>query len=98
MELKPVPTFDTLDPETFREKFYEKNAPVVIKKISHDWPAYTKWDWNYFKQLVGDKKVPLYNNIKRDARTPINTADDYKTFGEYIEMISKGPAGWRIFF
>ncbi|HTH30600.1 MAG TPA: cupin-like domain-containing protein, partial [Lacibacter sp.] len=27
----------------------------------------------------------------------INTADDYKTFGEYVEMISQGPAGWRIF-
>ena len=97
MELKPIPTFDTLDPETFRKNFYEKSLPVVIKKLSHDWPAYSKWNWNYFKQLVGDKKVPLYNNIKSDARTPINTADDYKTFGEYIEMISKGPAGWRIF-
>ncbi|MBD0333763.1 MAG: cupin-like domain-containing protein, partial [Chitinophagaceae bacterium] len=28
---------------------------------------------------------------------PVNTADDYKTFGEYIDMISCGPAGWRIF-
>jgi len=47
--------------------------------------------------LVGDKRVPLYNNVKSDAYTPVNTADDYKTFGEYIDMISKGPAGWRIF-
>ncbi|HEY0731495.1 MAG TPA: cupin-like domain-containing protein, partial [Chitinophagaceae bacterium] len=43
------------------------------------------------------KRVPLYNNVKSDAYTPINKADDYKTFGEYIDMISKGPAGWRIF-
>ena len=35
--------------------------------------------------------------MKSDAYTPINKADDYKTFGEYIDMISKGPAGWRIF-
>ncbi|MDZ4795107.1 MAG: cupin-like domain-containing protein [Bacteroidota bacterium] len=46
---------------------------------------------------MGDKKVPLYNNVKSDAYTPINTADDYKTFGEYIDMISDGPAAWRIF-
>src|SRR5678809_727616 len=42
-------------------------------------------------------KRQLYNNVKSDAYTPINTADDYKTFGEYIDMISQGPAAWRIF-
>lgn len=97
MQLKPVAIFDTIEPEVFRKEFYEPGVPVVIRKLSHEWPAYTKWNWDYFKQLVGDKKVPLYNNVKSDAYTPINTADDYKTFGEYIDMISKGPAAWRIF-
>jgi hypothetical protein len=97
MLLKPVATFDTLDPETFKKDFYNRGIPVVIKQLSTDWPAYQKWNWEYFRQLVGHKKVPLYNNVKSDAYTPINKADDYKTFGEYIDMISKGPAGWRIF-
>ncbi len=97
MQLKPVATFDTIDPELFKRDFYRPGVPVVIKNLSHDWPAFDKWNWDYFKQLVGDKKVPLYNNVKSDAYTPINTADDYKTFGEYIDMISKGPAAWRIF-
>lgn len=97
MQLKPVATFDTLDPETFKKDFYEPGIPVVIKNLSKDWPAFNKWNWEYFRQLVGHKKVPLYNNVKSDAYTPINKADDYKTFGEYIDMISKGPAAWRIF-
>ncbi len=97
MQLKPVAIFDSIDPELFRKEFYEPGNPVVIKNLSHDWPAYTKWNWDYFKQLVGDKIVPLYNNVKSDAYTPINKADDYKPFSEYIDMISKGPAGWRIF-
>jgi hypothetical protein len=97
MHLKPVATFDTIEPEVFRKEFYEPGVPVVIKNLSHGWPAFTKWNWDYFKGLVGDKKVPLYNNVKSDAYTPINTADDYKTFGEYIDMISNGPAAWRIF-
>jgi hypothetical protein len=41
--------------------------------------------------------VGIYNNVKSDAYTPINTADDYTTFGAYVDMIAKGPAGWRIF-
>ena len=97
MRLKPVATFDTIEPSVFRKEFYEPGLPVVIKKLSHEWPAYTKWNWDYFKQLVGNKKVPLYHNVKSDAYTTINTADDYKTFGEYVDMISAGPAAWRIF-
>lgn len=97
MQLKPVATFDTIEPEVFKKEYYDTGRPVVIKKLAHEWPAYQKWNWDYFRELVGHKKVPLYNNVKSDAYTPINKADDYKTFGEYIDMISKGPAGWRIF-
>lgn len=97
MQLSPIPVFETIDAELFKRDFYAQQKPVVIKKLAHQWPAYEKWNWEYFKQLVGEQKVGLYNNVKSDAYTPINTADDYKTFGEYIDMISKGPAGWRIF-
>lgn len=97
MQLRPVATFDSISPDVFKKEFYEPGNPVVIKNLAKDWPAYTKWNWDYFKQLVGEKRVPLYNNVKSDAYTPINTADDYKTFGEYIDMISAGPAAWRIF-
>lgn len=97
MQLKPVAKVDSIEPGVFRKEYYEPALPVIIKNLAKEWPAYTKWNWEYFKQLVGDQKVPLYNNVKSDAYTPINKADDYKTFGEYIDMISKGPAGWRIF-
>ena len=97
MQLKPVNMVNSIDPVEFRNRFYHPQVPVVIKDLAKQWPAYKKWNWVYFKNLVGNKKVGLYNNVKSDAYTPINTADDYKTFGEYIDMISKGPAGWRIF-
>jgi len=97
MQLQAVPTVDTIDPQQFAELYYAPQKPVVIKDLAKDWPAYTKWNWAYFKALIGNKKVGLYNNSKSDAYTPINTADDYKTFGEYIDMVSQGPAGWRIF-
>ena len=97
MQLRPVTTVDSIEPCDFKKHFYYPGVPIVIKDLSKEWPATTRWSWDYFKQLVGDKKVPLYNNVKSDAYTPVNKADDYKTFGEYIDMISKGPAGWRIF-
>lgn len=97
MQLSPVDVVSQISVEDFRKHYYQTKKPVVIKDLSKAWPAYEKWNWQYFKSLVGEKEVALYNNIKSDAYTPINTADDYKTFGEYIDMISEGPAAWRIF-
>ena len=97
MQLKAIDKVESIDPEDFKLRYYDTMTPVVITGLAKKWPAYKKWNWDYFKKLVGDQKVALYNNIKSDAYTPINTADDYKTFGEYIDMIRKGPAGWRIF-
>jgi len=97
MRLSEVDIVDTISPADFKEYYYLPKRPLVIRNLAQSWPAYEKWNWNYFKTLVGDKKVGLYNNIKSDAYTPINTADDYKTFGEYIDMVRSGPAAWRIF-
>ncbi len=97
MQLQPVPVVDDISPSDFKQQYYFPQQPLVIKNLAKSWPAYEKWNWAYFKELVGKQEVALYNNVKSDAYTPINTADDYKTFGEYIDMISKGPAGWRIF-
>jgi hypothetical protein len=97
MQLKPIPRVEQITPEQFRKSYFEKQFPIVIKNFAKNWPAYTKWNWDYLKQFAGEKTVALYNNTKSDAYTTINSADDYKTFGEYIDMIRKGPAGWRIF-
>lgn len=97
MHLEPIDTVANITPEEFKTKYYQTQTPVVITEMAKEWPAYKKWNWDYFKNIVGDKKVGLYNNIKSDSYTPINTADDYKTFGEYVDMIQKGPAAWRIF-
>ena len=97
MQLQAIDVVNSISGTNFKNNYYLPQRPLIIKDLAKNWPAYTKWNWNYFKELVGDKQVGLYNNIKSDAYTPINTADDYKTFGEYIDMISQGPAGWRIF-
>jgi hypothetical protein len=97
MRLQPVDRIENISAEEFQQRYYQTMTPLVITGLAKNWPAYHKWNWQFFKEIVGHKRVALYNNVKSDAYTPINTADDYKTFGEYIDMISQGPAGWRIF-
>jgi hypothetical protein len=97
MQLKQVDKVADINSEDFKKNYYITKKPLVITGLAKQWDAYNKWNWEYFKDVVGHLKVGLYNNIKSDAYTPINKADDYKTFGEYIDMIKEGPAAWRIF-
>ena len=97
MELQQVDIVSNISAEEFKKKYFDPQVPVIIKDLAKKWPAYNKWNWQYFKQVVGHERVGIYNNVKSDAYTPINKADDYTTFGEYIDMISNGPAEWRVF-
>lgn len=97
MNLRPIPTVETISPGDFKANYYNTNQPVIIKGLATQWPAYSKWNWDYFIDIVGEKEVGVYNNVKSDSYTPINTADAYMKFGEYLQMVKKGPVDLRIF-
>lgn len=97
MQLRPVDTVNAISEADFRKDYYDSMKPLVIRDLAKAWPAYTKWNWDYFNDIVGDVEVGVYNNIKSDAYTPVNKADGYMKFGEYLDMVKKGPVGLRIF-
>ena len=97
MQLKAVDTVDAISAADFKQNYYKAMKPLVIKNLSKEWPAFKKWNWDYFIDIVGEKEVGVYNNIKSDAYTPINTADAYMKFGEYLKKVKSGPLDLRIF-
>src|SRR5690349_18763388 len=97
MQLTPVEKFDDMSPEDFQRLYYGPMKPVIIKNLAKSWPAYNKWTWDYFQEAVGNVEVGVYNNIKSDAYTPVNKADGYMKFGEYLDLVKKGPVELRIF-
>ena len=97
MRLQPIEKVEQISNEDFQQHYYKPGKPIVITDLSRKWPAFTKWTWDYFKEIVGDQKVGIYNNVKSDAYTPVNKADEYTTFGKYVDMVKSGPAQWRIF-
>ena len=97
MHLRPVDTVEAISPVDFRKGYYETSKPLVIKGLAKEWPCYQKWNWDYFMDVVGEKEVGVYNNIKSDAYTPINTADAYMKFGDYLRQVKAGPLELRIF-
>jgi ribosomal protein L16 Arg81 hydroxylase len=97
MQLQSVAKVETISPGDFKKHYYNTKTPLVITGLAKQWPGYSKWNWDYFIEVVGDKEVGVYNNIKSDAYTPINTADAYMKFGDYLQQVKKGPLGLRIF-
>ncbi len=97
MQLRPIDRVDIIPADEFKEQYYNTMKPLVITGLAKQWPAYEKWNWEYFKEVVGEVEVGVYNNIKSDAYTPINKADDYMKFGAYLDMVKQGPVGLRIF-
>ncbi len=97
MQLNPVKKVAIISPEDFKRDYYDAAKPVVISDLAKNWPAYSKWNWDYFINMVGDKEVGVYNNIKSDSYTPINTADGYMKFGDYLRKVKTGLLDLRIF-
>jgi hypothetical protein len=97
MQLKPVDIVESISAEDFKNNYYKPMKPVIIKNLAKEWPAYKKWSWDYFIDTVGEKEVGVYNNVKSDAYTPINTADAYMKFGDYLKKVKAGPLDLRIF-
>ncbi|HEY1200285.1 MAG TPA: cupin-like domain-containing protein [Niastella sp.] len=97
MHITTIDRVEKITPQAFRKQYYEPRKPVVITSLSAEWPAREKWTWEYFKSIVGQQTVGVYNNERASAGTPVNGADDYIRFGDYLDMIQQGPVTLRIF-
>ena len=97
MEIIDIDRVDNITPEAFKKDYYDKRKPVIITGLSKSWPAYHKWTWDYFKSIVGTQTFGLYNNERAGAKTLVNGADAYIPFGDYLDMVKKGPVELRIF-
>lgn len=97
MQIQSIDRVDSISPEDFKTQYYEPRKPLIITGLSKDWLAYNKWTWDYFKSIVGGQTVGVYDNTRAGAKVLVNGADDYIPFGEYLDMIQKGPVSLRIF-
>lgn len=97
MRLAPVDKVDTISGEAFRENYFKTSKPLVIKTLTDQWPARTKWNYEFFKQQAGSKLVPVYNNNIPTQDSAVNRPDGYMEFGKYLDMIEAGPTDLRIF-
>ena len=97
MHLKTIDKVETISAEDFKTNYYDSKTPLIITGLARQWPGFDKWNWDYFIEKVGETEVGVYDNVKSDAYTPINTADAYMKFGDYLKQVKSGPLELRIF-
>ncbi|WP_206052091.1 cupin-like domain-containing protein [Nonlabens xiamenensis] len=97
LQLDQIPRVSTISKADFVKNYLKPQRPVVIEKLTEDWPAYNKWNLEYIKELAGDQTVPLYDDrpVKHDEG--FNQAHAEMKMSEYIELLQREPTNYRIF-
>ena len=86
-----------IDKKTFLKEFYKPQIPVVIENITEDWPAFQRWNFEYIRQIAGEKIVPLYDSQPVKAEDGFNEPRARMPLSEYIDLLQSQPTDLRIF-
>ena len=97
LNLTPIERHDHLTPKDFYQHFYLKNKPVILKTFAKDWPALSKWTYDYFKSRHGRLPVPIQSEAFANTGRSYLTASETMTFGDYLDLIATLPTKKRMF-
>lgn len=97
LHLTPIERIKTISKEDFQNNYVRKQKPVVIEKLTEDWPAFKKWNLNYIKEIAGDKIVPLYDDRPVSYKDGFNQAHANMKMADYIDLLCTKPTNYRIF-
>lgn len=94
----PVERVEILTKKEFLINYKRADKPVVIEKLTQDWPARDKWSINYIKEIAGHNKVSLYDSKpSTDYRHQYEPAATM-ALKSYFEMLEQGENDLRLFF
>ncbi len=97
MNLQDIPRVKTIDKSDFIKHYFKPQKPVVIEGFIEDWPAYKKWNLDYFKSIAGHLTVPLYDDRPVDYKDGFNEPHATMKLNAYIDLLKREPTKYRIF-
>ena len=97
LNLSQIDRVKSITKEDFIKNYFKLQKPVVIERFIEDWPAYSKWNLAYVKQVAGDKIVPLYDDRPVDFKDGFNEPHATMKMSEYVDLLKREPTKFRIF-
>jgi hypothetical protein len=97
MQLKQIPRIKNISKADFLEQYVRPQKPVVIERLTEDWPAYKNWSLDYIKEVAGEKTVPLYDDRPISSKFKFNEPHLEMKMSKYIDLLKTEPTNYRIF-
>ena len=98
MKLRPVDSISGIAPKEFIKDYLNKLQPVIIKDfVSKDSACWTKWSYDYFKEIAGNEQIDVYGKEEEGQRYAASPPIGRMTFGQYLDKISSEPTELRLF-
>jgi len=97
LKLADIPRVRNITKDDFIENYFKPQKPVVLEQAIADWPAFTKWNLDYMKEVAGDITVPLYDNRPVQHKDGFNEPHARMKMADYVDLLKKEPTKYRIF-
>ena len=97
LQLTEIERVKSISKEDFYTNYVKLQKPLVIENLTEDWPAKSKWNLNYIKEVAGDKTVPLYDDRPVTFKDGFNEAHNKMRMSDYIKLLESQPTNYRIF-
>lgn len=97
LQLIEIERVKTITKQDFYNNYVKKQKPVVVEQLILDWPAFSKWNLDYIKEVAGDKTVPLYDDRPVSFKEGFNEAHAKMKMSDYIDLLKSKPTNYRIF-
>lgn len=98
MQLKKVNKISGISPAVFIKDYLDKGIPVIMDDfVAKDSPAWSKWSYDYFKEIAGDTVISLHGREDASNDRAASAPVAKMKFSEYLDMIEREPTDLRIF-
>ena len=84
-----IDVVDTIAPEAFKRAYIDTNSPLLMRKVTANWPAMKKWSFEFFANLSLPKRVFLEMNIVLQG----NGQYEVMEYGDYIRRMADDSNG-----
>lgn len=98
LDLQSIPRVKGISKEEFLKEYFIPQKPVVMEGLTADWPARGKWNFEYFREKVGEIVVPIYDGKPAKGCQSSHGPVMKIKMKEYIDILKKGPTDLRMFF
>lgn len=93
----PVVDGGNITREEFESNYVIPQKPVILRGLWKQYPAYHKWNYQFFKETMGNIEVGLFSSTKADPSQTLSVPTTKMKFSDYLALIEKEPTDLRLF-